>query len=114
MKKKKLINWLCLSGIISIVFYLLHDIIGAMYYPNYNWLSQAVSDLTAKDAPSFIIANGYVTIYGIFNCLCCVLICILMENESNKALKIGVYIFSIMNFISAIGYALFPLSSSRI
>ena len=112
MKKKKLINWLCLSGIVSVIFYLLHDIIGAMYYPNYNWLSQAVSDLTAKDAPSFIIANGYVTIYGIFNCLCCALVCILMENEKNKVLKTGVYIFSIMNFISAIGYALFPLSSS--
>lgn len=112
MKKKKLINWLCLSGILSIVFYLLHDIIGAMYYPNYNWLSQAVSDLTAKDAPSFIIANGYVTIYGIFNCLCCALVSILVENENNKSLKVGVYTFSIMNFISAIGYALFPLSSA--
>lgn len=112
MKKKKLINWLCLSGIVSIVFYLLHDIIGAKYYPNYNWLSQAVSDLTAKDAPSFIIANGYVTIYGIFNCLCCALISILIKNENSKVLRVGIYTFSIMNFISAIGYALFPLSSS--
>ena len=112
MKNKRLINWLCLSGILGIVFYLLHDIIGAMYYPNYNWLSQAVSDLTAKDAPSFIIANGYVSIYGIFNCLCCALICILIKKENSKALRIGVYTFSIMNFISAIGYALFPLSSA--
>ncbi len=112
MKKKNLINWLCLSGIVSIVFYLLHDIIGAKYYPNYDWLSQAVSDLTAKDAPSFIIANGYVTIYGIFNCLCCALISILIKNENSKVLKIGVYTFSIMNFISAVGYALFPLSSA--
>ena len=112
MKKKKLINWLCLSGIVSIFFYLLHDIIGAMHYPNYNWLSQAVSDLTARDAPSFIIANGYVTVYGIFNCLCCAVVSILMENKKNKVLKIGVYIFTIMNFISAVGYALFPLSSA--
>ena len=35
MKNKKLINWLSLSGVISIVFYLLHDIIGAMNYPGY-------------------------------------------------------------------------------
>lgn len=112
MKKKKLINWLCLSGILSVIFYLLHDIIGAMYYPNYNWLSQAVSDLTATDAPSFVIASGFATIYKIFNCLCCALLCILIKNENKKTLRLGVYLFSIMNFISAIGYALFPLSSS--
>ena len=112
MKKKKLINWLCLSGILSVMFYLLHDIIGAMHYSNYNWLSQAVSDLTATDAPSFVIASGFATVYKIFNCLCCALLCILIKNESKKNLKLGIYLFSIMNFISAIGYALFPLSSS--
>lgn len=112
MKKKSLINWLCLSGVLSIVFYLLHDIVGAMYYPNYNWLSQAVSDLTASDSASFVVASGFVTVYKILNCLCCALLCILVKNESNKSLKMGIYLFSIMNYISAIGYALFPLSSS--
>lgn len=112
MKNKSLINWLCLSGILSVIFYILHDIIGAMNYPQYDWLSQAVSDLTAKDAPSFVIASGYVSIYGMFNCLCCALVSVLVKNENNKILKIGVYIFSIMNFISAIGYSLFPLSSA--
>ena len=112
MKNKKLINWLCLSGIISIIFYLLHDIIGAMNYPGYNWMSQAVSDLTATDAPSFVISNGYVTVYKILNCLCCALLCILIKNENKKSLRLGIYLFSIMNFISAIGYALFPLSSA--
>ena len=111
MRKKKLINIFCLSGVISIVFYVLHDIIGAMNYTGYNWLSQAVSDLTAKDAPSFVIAHGLVNIYSIFNCLCCALLCIVIE-KNNKQLKLGVYLFSIMNFISAIGYALFPLSSA--
>ena len=48
---------------------MLHDIIGAMNYSNYNCLSQAVSDLTAIDAPSFVIASGFATVYKIFNCL---------------------------------------------
>jgi len=112
MKNKKLINWLCLSGVISIIFYLLHDIIGAMNYSGYNWMSQAVSDLTSTDAPSFVVASGFVTVYKILNCLCCALLCILIKNEDKKTLKLGVYLFSIMNFISAIGYALFPLSSA--
>ena len=111
MKNKKLINWLCLSGVISIIFYLLHDIIGAMNYPGYNWMSQAVSDLTSTDAPSFVVASGFVTVYKILNFLCCALLCILIKNEDKKSLRLGIYLFSIMNFISAIGYALFPLSS---
>jgi hypothetical protein len=112
MKNKKLINWLCLSGVISIIFYLLHDIIGAMNYSGYNWMSQAVSDLTSTDAPSFVVASEFVTVYKILNCLCCALLCILIKNEDKKSLRLGVYLFSIMNFISAIGYALFPLSSA--
>ena len=112
MKNKKLINWLCLSGVISIIFYLLHDIIGTMNYSGYNWMSQAVSDLTATDAPSFVVASGIVTVYKIFSCLCCALLCILIKNKNKKSLRFGVYLFSIMNFISAIGYALFPLSSA--
>ena len=112
MKKKSLINWLCLSGVLSIIFYLLHDIIGAINYSNYNWMSQAVSDLTATDSPSFVISSGFVTVYKILNCLCCALLCILVKNENKKTLRVGIYLFSIMNFISAIGYALFPLSSS--
>jgi hypothetical membrane protein len=112
MKNRRLINYLCLSGIISIVFYLLHDIVGSMNYPGYSFMSQAVSDLTATDSPSFVVASGFVTVYKIFNCLCCALLCILVKNENKKSFKLGVYLFSIMNFISAIGYALFPLSSA--
>ena len=112
MKNKKLINWLCLTGVISIIFYILHDIVGSMNYPSYNPMSQAVSDLTATDAPSFVVASGFVTVYKIFSCLCCALLCILIRNKNKKSLRLGVYLFSIMNFISAIGYALFPLSSA--
>ena len=112
MKNKKLINWLCLSGALSVIFYLLHDAIGAMNYSGYNWMSRAVSDLTATSSPSFVIATGYLTVYKILNCLCCALLCILIKDEKSKALRMGIYLFSIMNFISAIGYALFPLSSA--
>ena len=112
MEKKKLINWLALSGILSIIFYLLHDIVGTMNYPGYNPMSQAVSDLTATDSPSFIIASGFVTVYKILSCLCSAIVCILVKNEKKQIFRIGIYLFSIMNFISSIGYALFPLSSS--
>ncbi len=112
MTRKKLINWFCLSGVLSLIFYHLHGVIGAMNYPGYNPLSQAMSDLTATDAPSYIIASAYTRIYSILSCLCCSMVCILIQKEKNQTLRVGVYLFTIMNFISAIGYSLFPLSSS--
>ena len=111
MENKKLINWLCLLSVISIIFYLLHDIIGSMNYPGYNWMSQAVSDLTAADAPSFVIASGFTTVYKILHCTALVLVCILVKEE-RKSLRVGIYLYTIMGFISSIGYALFPLSSA--
>jgi len=56
MRNRNLTNWFCLSGVIALVFYILHDVVGAMHYPNYDWMSQAVSDLTAVNAPSW---GGY-------------------------------------------------------
>ncbi len=31
---------------------------------------------------------------------------------ANKVIRLGIYLFAVMNFISAIGYSLFPLSES--
>ena len=112
MKKRKLTNYFCLSGVIGLVFYLLHDVVGAMHYPDYDWMSQAVSDLTATDAPSFVVASGLSSIYGIFSCLCCAMVCVVVQGKGGRILRLGVYLFTAMNFISAIGYALFPLSES--
>ena len=112
MKNKKLTNWFCLSGVIGLVFYILHDVVGAMYYPNYDWMSQAVSDLTAINSPSFVIASGLSSIYGIFSCLCCAMVCVVVQGKTNRILRLGVYLFTAMNFISAVGYSLFPLSES--
>ena len=112
MKKKSLINYLCLSGVLAFLFYLLHDIVGAMNYPGYDFMSQAVSDLTATDAPSFVVASGISSVYGMFSLVCCACLCVLVGSLKSKTLKIGVYLFAIMNLVSAVGYSLFPLSGA--
>ena len=109
--KKRMQIVAAISGVISVVFYFLHDFIGAMHYPGYNWMSQACSDLTASDAVSYVVANSYCSIHKVFNVLCCVLICILALNV-RKSLKVGLYLFTVMHLVSTIGYSLFPLSSS--
>ena len=108
---KRINRWTLVCGILSVIFYILHDVIGGMYYPGYDLMTQAVSDLTATDAPSFQIASSYSHIFGIFSCMCCAFLCIL-AHDLNKTLKLGIYMFALMNGISAIGYSLFPLSSS--
>ncbi|MGN0612958.1 MAG: hypothetical protein ACI4JB_03580 [Porcipelethomonas sp.] len=50
--KKTLINYLGLLGIVSLVSYTLAVLFSPMAYPGYDWMSQAVSDLSADSAPS--------------------------------------------------------------
>ena len=43
--ERKLINWMGVLGIISLISYALAVIISPVAYPGYNWMEQAVSDL---------------------------------------------------------------------
>ena len=109
----KLGLWSFISGILSVIFYVLHDIIGGMFYPGYDRMSQAVSDLTAVDSPSYVVAGGLSAVYGIFSCICCSFLCVMVQNSNvQKSLRLGIYLFAAMNGVSAVGYSLFPLTGS--
>lgn len=107
----KLVRLLCLTGIFAALFYFLHVFYGIQNYPNYNSLSQAVSDLTATDSPSFIVASRFSALYSMFSVLCCTSLCLIVSNQINKTFRLGVYFYTIMIWISSVGYTLFPLSS---
>ncbi|MFN8382520.1 MAG: DUF998 domain-containing protein [Anaerolineales bacterium] len=106
----KLIRLLCLSGVIAAIFYFLHIYYGIQNYPAYSSLSQAVSDLTATDAPSFVIASRLSALYSMFAVLGCTFLCLIVTNQINKTFRLGIYLYTIMNWVSSIGYTLFPLS----
>lgn len=110
--KKKLINYLGLLGIISFLSYAAAVIFSPLAYPGYNWLSQAVSDLSAADAPSLGLWNQLSSLYNVCEVLCAVIVCIGIQKSESKLLRIGVYLFAIMEFVSAVGYRMFPLSTS--
>lgn len=109
--QQKLCRVFCLSGVIGLIFYLLHDVVGAMHYPGYQWMSQAVSDLTATDAPSYTIASGFSSVYGIMSVVCCLFVYVTAQHK-HLLTRIGLALFTVMELISAIGYSLFPLSSA--
>lgn len=110
LSNKKLLNWLSLSGLLALVFYFLHIFLGVSRYPGYNWMEQAVSDLTAMDAPSFFIASGYSNLYGGLACICCIIVTVSIENKFNRIFRAGIYLYTIMHSVSFIGYTMFPLS----
>ncbi len=103
-----------LLGLISLLSYAAAVIFSPLAYPGYDWLSQAVSDLSADSAPSRVLWNQLSAWYmpcGIVSCTIC---CLEVRTHLNRPLRLGIYVFALMNWVSAIGYAMFPLPSAGI
>ena len=110
--KKTLINYLGLLGLISLISYSAAVIFAPLSYPGYNWLTQAVSDLSASDAPSLMLWNQLSSLYGVCGIVSITLVVIYIKDKLTKSMCIGIYLFCVMNYISNIGYTMFPLSTS--
>ncbi len=111
-KKKELMNWFGLLGVVSFASYLLAVVLSPLAYPGYNWMSQAVSDLSAADAPSKELWARLSSVYNVCGIVCVTMACVYIQGRLNKALRIGIYLFAVMNWVSGIGYSLFPLTTS--
>lgn len=101
-------------GIISFLSYLLAVVFSPFAYPGYDWMSQAVSDLSAVSAPSLGLWNQLSCLYGKCGIVSIMAVSIyLAENKAlNKLTRAGIFVFAIMNWISSVGYELFPLSET--
>ncbi len=112
--KKKLLNWLGLIGIIQLISYTAAIVFSPMAFPGYDWKSMAASDLSAMDAPSRMLWDQLSAFYNVGSVVCatCVSIYVSEKKISTKLFRLGVYLFTIMNWISNVGYKMFPLSDS--
>ena len=110
-EKRQLINWLGLLGLAGLVFYTAAVIFSPRAYPGYDWMAQAVSDLGADDAPSRALWNGLSCPYGFCSIVSVMMVCVYIRGKMNTACRAGIYLFAAMNWVSAIGYAVFPLST---
>jgi len=110
--KNKIVKLIPLLGILSVILYFLHVILGRIFYEGYNPLAQAVSDLTASNSPSKNIARLFSTLYGICAVSFSIGFFAYLRNKINKAVTVSSFIFCIMNTISFFGYTFFPLSES--
>ena len=95
--KKSLVQKLGLLGVVSFLSYALAVIFSPLAYPGYHPLAQAVSDLSAANACEVV---------------CATIVCVGIQGQKTKLLRAGIYLFVIMEWISALGYRMFPLSTS--
>lgn len=110
--KKSLIQKLGLLGIVSFLSYTAAVVFSPMAYPNYNWMAQAVSDLSAANAPSLALWNQLTALYNVCEVVCATIVCVAIGGQKTKLLRTGIYLFAVMEWISAVGYRMFPLSNS--
>ena len=110
--KKTFLQKLGLLGIVSLLSYTAAVVFSPLAYPGYDWMAQAVSDLSAADAPSLALWNRLSAFYNVCEVVCATVVCIGIQGQKTRLLRTGVYLFGAMEWISAIGYRMFPLSSS--
>ena len=110
--KKPLIQKLGLLGVVSFLSYTAAVVFAPLAYPGYSWMAQAVSDLSAANAPSLALWNQLSALYNVCEIVCVTVVCVGIQGQKTKLLRLGIYLFAIMEWVSAVGYRMFPLSSS--
>lgn len=111
---KKLINWLGLTGLLAFISYTVAVVFSPSAFPGYNWMEQAVSDLSAETAPSRMLWERLTAFHGIGGMLCitCVSIFVSEHKLSTRLFRAGIYLFAIMEVLSTVGFKMFPLADS--
>lgn len=105
---EKRLRKLGILGIISLLSYTAMVVFSPLAYPGYDWLSMAVSDLSAEGAPSKELANQLNALFGPCGLVSIMAVCVGAAGCKSKALKSGIYFFAAMEWVCNVGYNLFP------
>ena len=97
-----------ICGIISLLSYAASVFISPLAYPGYNWMSMAVSELSAVGAPSRDLAGQLSSLFGPCGIVCIMAVCVAAANFESKKLRVGIYLFAAMEWVCNVGYQLFP------
>lgn len=113
-RKRSMIHYMGLLGIVSLFSYALAVVFSPSAYPGYHWMEQAVSDLSAQNAPSKMLWDQLSSLHGVCGMISIMMVCVYASYQKiwNKTIRIGIYLFAVMNWISNVGYKMFPLSDS--
>ncbi len=100
-------------GMIGVIAYMAHIVIGQLLWPDYNWITTDISTLTAINAPNRELLLVFTTIYGIFMLIFVLGMIFKSFKDYNNPLKLGYCVLLLMNLVSIFGYNIFPLSEDK-
>ena len=109
--RRKRIQWTGLTGVIALLSYAAAVAFAPLAYPGYNWMAQAVSDLSAESAPSRQLWEQLAALYNTCGVVCATSVAVFVSDEriSTGLFRVGIYLFTAMNWVSSVGYTMFPL-----
>ena len=105
---EKRLRKLGILGIISLLSYTAMVLFSPLAYPGYDWMSMAVSDLSAEGAPSEELANQLNALFGPCGLVSIMAVCVGVVGCKSKVMKLGIYFFATMEWVCNVGYNLFP------
>lgn len=95
-------------GLIRLLSYTAMVVFSPLAYPGYDWMTMAVSELTAVGAPSADLANRLNCMFGPCGIVSIMAVCVTIANNSSKCFRFGVYCFAAMEWLCNVGYTCFP------
>ena len=95
-------------GIISLLSYTAMVLFSPLAYPGYDWLSMAVSELSAVGAPSAELAARLNALFGPCAIISIIGVCVGVSEYRFGTFKLGIYSFTIMEGLCNVGHTLFP------
>ncbi len=109
----KITRYLYPLGMIAVILYFSHTILGNLLWKEYNLVTTDISSLTADGAPNAQLLRLITLFYSIFIILMVFGLVIKAFKSYNRLLKAGFIILLVMQLTSAIGYSLFPLTGDK-
>lgn len=100
-------------GMIGVLFYFTHTILGNILWKEYNPITTDISSLTADGAPNSQLLRIFTFIYGICMLLFVIALLVKAFRQYHSLLKTGYIILMLMQLTSMFGYSFFPLSADK-
>ena len=97
-----------ICGLISLLSYTAMVVFSPLAYPGYDWMSMAVSDLSAEGAPSQMLADRLNALFGPCGIVSIMAVCVAMYGCKSKSFRWGILCFAAMEWICNVGYKMFP------
>jgi len=105
--KRYLRTILLSSGMLAVVIYLMHVLLGGYLWETYSHLQQPISDLTATGAPNRFLLLLFTNVYGVLALIFAVSFTIFERKERHKLVFWGGMCFIFLHVVS-ISYSFFP------